>query len=148
MWLTEEGLDVFWASPVCSVYILCHWDSVKCVQTQCFFWSVYSRIQSECGKIQTRKNSVFEYFSRSLENGDISCPTIFPLFDSANTYLFKFSFRNSGKSCEIYWKSTIKTPDWCHWRCSGVKLEHMSHLFLIFLFLTLNLGVLINAFIR
>ena len=52
---------------------------VHCVKTDqiwSFFWSVFSliwteygeislRIQSECGKIQTRKNSVFEHFSRS-----------------------------------------------------------------------------------
>ena len=32
---------------------------VKSVQIRSFFWSVFSRIQSECGKIRTRKNSVF-----------------------------------------------------------------------------------------
>ena len=31
----------------------------------CFFWSIYSRIQSEYGKIRTRKNSVFGHFSHS-----------------------------------------------------------------------------------
>ena len=30
-----------------------------------FFWSVFSRIQSKCGKIRTRKSSVFGHFSRS-----------------------------------------------------------------------------------
>ena len=44
-------------------------NCVKIVQIQSFFWTVFSRIwtqygeirriQSECGKIQTRKNSVF-----------------------------------------------------------------------------------------
>ena len=37
---------------------------VKSVQIQSFFWSVISRIQSECGKIRTRNNSVFGHFSR------------------------------------------------------------------------------------
>ena len=37
----------------------------KNVQIQSFFWSAFSRIQSECGKIRTRKNSVFGHFSRS-----------------------------------------------------------------------------------
>ena len=51
-----------------------HW--VKCVQKRSFFSSVFSRIrteygvslciQSECGKIRTRKNSVFGHFSRSV----------------------------------------------------------------------------------
>ena len=48
---------------------------VKIVQIRSFFWSVFSRIlneyyvsfriQSECGKIRTRKSSVFGHFSRS-----------------------------------------------------------------------------------
>ena len=38
---------------------------VKIVQIQSFFWSVFSRIQTEYGKIWTRKNSIFEQFSRS-----------------------------------------------------------------------------------
>ena len=56
------------------------WDNdyqhcLKSVQTRRFFWSVFSRIrteygeiriQSKCGKIQIRKNSVFGHFSRSV----------------------------------------------------------------------------------
>ena len=33
-------------------------------------------------------------------------------------------------------------PIWLHWRCSGVfifNFEHISHLVLVFLFLTLNM---------
>ena len=33
------------------------------VQIRSFFWPVFSRIQSECGKIRTRKTSVFGHFS-------------------------------------------------------------------------------------
>ena len=40
---------------------------VKCVNIRSIFWSVFSRIRTECGKIQTRKNSVFGYFSCSVE---------------------------------------------------------------------------------
>ena len=53
---------------------------IEIVQLRSFFWSVFSRtrteygeilrslrIQSECGKIQTRKNSVFGHFSRSAK---------------------------------------------------------------------------------
>ena len=52
---------------------------VKSVQIRSFFWSIFSRIrtghgdflvnlriQSECRKILTRKNSVFGHFSRSV----------------------------------------------------------------------------------
>ena len=50
-------------------------NCVKSVQIRSFFWSVFScrvslRIQSEYGKIRTRKNSVFEHFSRSVECSD------------------------------------------------------------------------------
>ena len=48
---------------------------MKIVQIRSFFWSLFSRIQteypvsfriqSECGKIRTRKNSVFGHFSHS-----------------------------------------------------------------------------------
>ena len=36
--------------------------------------------------------------------------------------------------CDICLKITMKTPEWCHWRCSGIFLvnfEHISHLFLV-----------------
>ena len=39
---------------------------VESVQIRSFFWSVFSRIRSEYGEIQTRKNSVFGHFSRSV----------------------------------------------------------------------------------
>ena len=38
---------------------------MKSVQVPNFFWSVFSRIQSKYREIRTRKNSVFEHFSRS-----------------------------------------------------------------------------------
>ena len=38
---------------------------VKIVQIRSFFYSLNLRIQSECGKIRTRKNSVLGYFSHS-----------------------------------------------------------------------------------
>ena len=39
---------------------------LKSGQIRSFFWSVVSRIQSEYGKIRTRRNSVFGHFSRSV----------------------------------------------------------------------------------
>ena len=38
---------------------------VKSVQIRSFFWSVFSCIRTEYGKIRTRKNSVFGHFLRS-----------------------------------------------------------------------------------
>ena len=54
------------------IMIICN-HCVKSVQIWSYFWSVfprirteYGRIQSECGKIRTRNNSVFGQFSRSV----------------------------------------------------------------------------------
>ena len=56
-------------------------------------------------------------------------------------YLLKVNNRNARKKREICSKLTIKTPERCQWRRSGVfivNFEHISHLFLVFLLLTLN----------
>ena len=61
--------------------------------------------------------------------------------NAANIYLFKVNNRNTRKRCEIYSKFTIKTPERHRWRHSGVfinNFEHILHLFLVFLWLTLN----------
>ena len=60
---------------------------------------------------------------------------------ATNIYLFKFNNRNARKRCEIGSKITIKTPKRGLCRCSDVfivKFEHISHLFLGFLLLSLN----------
>ena len=50
----------------------------------------------------------------------------------ANIYLFKVNNRNTRKRCEICSKFTLKTPVFI------ANLEHISHLSLVFLLLTLN----------
>ena len=69
----------------------------------------------------------------------------------SKTYLFKFNNRSTRKRCEICSKLTIKTPERCHGRSSGVfiaNFEHISPLFLIFLLFTLNKCMLAgNGFI-
>ena len=54
---------------------------------------------------------------------------------------FKVNNRNTKTRCEICSKLIIKTPQRCHWRRSSVyfvNFEHVSHLFLVFLLLTLS----------
>ena len=41
---------------------------VKSVQVRSFFWSVFSRIRTEYGKIPTRKNFVFGHFTQYLHH--------------------------------------------------------------------------------
>ena len=59
----------------------------------------------------------------------------------ADNDMFKVNNRNTGARCEICSKLTIKTTERRHWRCSGffnVKSEHISHLVLVSLLLTLS----------
>ena len=59
----------------------------------------------------------------------------------AGTYLFKVYDRNTRAKFEICPKLTIKTSEGCQWRCSSVfivNFEHISHLVLMFLLLTLS----------
>ena len=63
-----------------------------------------------------------------------------PLFPAGNC-IFKVNNRNTRTRREICLKLTIKTPERRYWRRSGVfvaNFDHMSHLFLLFLLLTLS----------
>ena len=64
----------------------------------------------------------------------------FPL-NSAGNCMFKVNNRNTRTRYEICSNLTIKTPERCQWRRSGVftvKFEHISYLLLVFLLLTLS----------
>ena len=55
--------------------------------------------------------------------------------------LFCLKNRNTRDRCELCSKLTIKTQERPHWGCSGgfiVNFEHIQHLFLVFLLLTLT----------
>ena len=59
----------------------------------------------------------------------------------AGIYLLKVNNRNTRTRCEICSKLTLKTPQGRDGRRSGVfivNFEHISHLALVFLLLTLN----------
>ena len=57
----------------------------------------------------------------------------------ANICLFKVSNRSTAKKCEICSKLAIKTSD-----IFIASFEHISHLFLVFLLLTLNMEMLVR----
>ena len=64
--------------------------------------------------------------------------SVFP----AGIYLPKVINGNTKTKCEICSDLTIKTPERCDWYHSGifvVNFEHISHLVLVFLLLTLNM---------
>ena len=57
--------------------------------------------------------------------------------------MFKVNNRNTGPKCEICSRLTINTPEQRQrqWQYSGVfifKFEHLSHVVLVFLLLTLS----------
>ena len=59
----------------------------------------------------------------------------------AGNYMFKVNNRNTRTRCEICSKLTIKIPQRRHWRRSRifiVNFEHISHLALVILLLTLR----------
>ena len=71
----------------------------------------------------------------------ISCGFSGAFLQCMVNYIFKVKNRNNRTRCEICSKLIIKTPERRHWRCSGVfivNFEHISHLVLLFLSLTLN----------
>ena len=62
------------------------------------------------------------------------------VFSTIN-YLLKVNIKNTSQRCEICSKLTIETLEICQWHCSNVfifNFEHTSHLYLVFLLLTLN----------
>ena len=57
-------------------------------------------------------------------------------------YLLNVNARNTRRRCEMCSKLTIRIPELRHWRRSGifiVNFEHISHLVLVFLVLTLKM---------
>ena len=60
----------------------------------------------------------------------------------AGIYQLNVNYKNTRRSCEKYSKLTIKAPERRQWRRSNfltVNFEHISHLVLVFLMLTLNI---------
>ena len=60
---------------------------------------------------------------------------------AAGNYMFKVNDRSTRRRCEIFSKLTKKTPERRQWRRFGVfivNFEHISHLGLVFLLLTLS----------
>ena len=63
------------------------------------------------------------------------------LANTAGNYMFKVNNRNTRTRCEICSKLTMRIPEQRHWRPSAifiVNFEHISHLVLVFLLLTLS----------
>ena len=79
------------------------------------------------------------------------CSKYYSEVHPAKIYLFKVINRNTRKRYELCLKLTTKTPEIRHWWCSAVfivNFEHISHLFVVILLLTLQLTVFSEEFYR
>ena len=86
-----------------------------------------------------REPMLLPYKTRSLTG---FCMVATLVLRPAGIYLFKVDNGNTRTRCEICSKLTIKTPERRDWRRSSVcivNFEHISHLVLVFLLLTLNM---------
>ena len=82
---------------------------------------------------------VFWRFKMVRTFGNDSCTLI--LFYPTGNYMFTVNNRNAKTRCGICSKLTIKTPERRNWNRPGVFIvdsEHISHLALLFLLLTLS----------
>ena len=112
-------------------------------------WRLHTKEKS-LSNTQVRKNvSSFKNFSKekegaslirnlTIERVDIFVSVIQLKTIPSNIYLFKVNKSYFRKRCELCSKLIIKTPKRRQWRCSGVfivNFEHISHFFLLFLFI-------------
>ena len=85
-----------------------------------------------CTKFASADTKRYDQFYTMHSLRPCSHYTVYP----AGICLLKLNNRNTRKSCEICSKLTIKTPER---RQFIVNFEHISHLVLVFLLLTLNI---------
>ena len=76
-------------------------------------------------------------------NFKILITTFYPV----GNYMFKVNNRNTRARCEICSKLTIKTPERRH-GAFIVNFEHISHLVLVFLLLTLSRYMVIGYYVK
>ena len=97
-----------------------------------------------CSQFASRKVIKIAIFKRNLLNEVKNAPsTVIPerTLVSQLTFTYSKSTIELLQKCELCSKLTIKTPERRPWRLSCVfivNFEHIAHLFLVFLLLTLN----------
>ena len=122
-----------------SIYPQNHINKIK--TRKYFFWSFHQSpiygiiiIQNRFKISRHRKLEEHKWFYDHFKwRKFCKCP--------ANIYLLKINNRSTKKRSEICSKLTIKTSERRQWRRSGifiVNFEYISHLFLVFLLLTMD----------
>ena len=142
----------------CVVYILDVWQS-----SEYAYYNPYYNDRMEdqhaldvtTARLDKQDLFLYLYFYKSYDNqswqdGRVACTGVSNTsitgsrgkYFQASIYLLKVNKRNIRRRCEIYSKLTIKTPERRHCHRPGVfivNFEHISHLVLVFLLLTLNM---------
>ena len=80
-------------------------------------------------------------YDSSIIKSKTSLTIIKKMLPTVDIYLFQINDGNTREMREIPSKLAIKTPEWRHWRLSGVfivNLEQIFHIFLVFPLFTLN----------
>ena len=113
------------------------------------FWYIKDKISQSTNRFDVQSTACFVRFfcccnlSQAISSSDstaintvISTPRTYP----AGNYIFKVNNRNTITRCEICSKLTIKTPERRRRRSCvfSLNFEHISHLVLMFLLLTLS----------
>ena len=89
-------------------------------------------------RIRKNKKNTYRRYSKIFKELDVivKCSN-----NPVGNYMFKVNNRNTRTRCKICSKLTLKTPERRYWGRSGVfivNFEHISHLVLVFLLLTLS----------
>ena len=114
-----------WPEPLRNFYILLwfHWKPIKTLVELSFKFLTRRDIDI----LHYRDILHFEIFQQWINTSNVSPPV--------GIYLLRVNNRNTSIRREICSKSTIETPEQCHWRRSGVFIvnyEHISHFVLVF----------------
>ena len=96
--------------------------------TRCFYLAVHPEVFAVFSIMNITVQAFRKRFASILNASN----------NPAHIYLFKVNNRNTRKTCEIWLKLTIKQQN--DIGVFIVNFEHISHLFLLFLLLTLNTG--------
>ena len=106
-----------------------------------FLWCFYCGLRTSKCRLGWFKNADHNvgWLTRNTVTQGVS--TKFKSSIPIRNYMFKVNNRNTRTRCEICSKLTMKTPEQRYWHHSGVfivNFDHISHLVLVFLLLTLN----------
>ena len=116
-------------------------NSFGCIAIRCMYNSTYTPQLHVQFHVHSTTTCTTNRTHSLLQKSWCKNPSVNVRKRPANIYLFTVNNWNTRKRCEICSMLTIGTPERCHWRRFSVfmvNFKHISHLFLVFLLLTLE----------